>query len=269
MNRKDITFFGFGITIICLIGLILTGFFDEKIASLSAVALTLILWLIWITKVLLFLRRETICKKNLKTLEDETEIIRIFSDIREISSSKKNSHKTSANYVMWECGTILCWVYVNPLDKGIRDLQNNRYVFAHMTKAEPNSIYYNRFSMGCLGKNGEKRWEVTLTNDNAVQSKLTIPDKLETGWHNFVFSWSRSKSEMIFFIDRGKKGNDLKSNTNWPEELGSNLVIGTWATDNDGHYCNTKIAYPEIINKYLDCDSPEIIEHFKRKPKDR
>lgn len=201
--------------------------------------------------------------------EDEIDIFRPFSEVREINSSKRNSCKIDSSYVLWECGTIMCWVYVSPPSEGIRELKKHRYIFAHITgyQSTPQLLYYNRFSLGCLGKNEAKRWEVTLTNKNGKSSTLTIADKLETGWHHFMFSWNRKEKQMSFFIDLGEHGNVLKPVSNWPEKTGNNLTIGTWATDNDGHYCNTKIAYPKIINKSLDCNFFEVIENFNRKPK--
>ncbi len=192
-------------------------------------------------------------------------VIRPFK-IRTIKSSRSNSFKSDSNIVMWECGTIMCWVYVTPLGEGIRDLKNNRYIFGHITKADPNSTYYNRFSMGCLGKKGEKRWEVTLTNNDAKSSLLTIKDKLETGWHHFAISWNRKKKKVEFFIDKGDNGHDFKPISNWPEKIGENLVIGGWAKEHDFHYCNTSIAYPEIINKCLNCKSRKVMKSLKRKP---
>jgi len=195
---------------------------------------------------------------------NKNDIIYPFSGIREMDSSKNHSCKINSDCVRWECGTIMCWVYVDPIGEGIRDSQNNRYIFAHTT-TPGKSPYYNRFSLGCLGKD-EKSWEVILTDNKTVPCKLSIRDKLKTGWHHFTFSWNRTKSEMLFFIDKGLEGNDLKPITNWPEKFADNLVIGAWATEHDCHYCNTRIAYPVIIKKYLDCNSPEVIKHFNKKP---
>lgn len=266
---KDITYFISAITVIGFVGYILNGFFEGQLVSIFMISSFIVFWLIWITLNIISLRNRIDTSKDImKNLKAETEIIRPFPEVRDINSIKKNSYKTSSEFIMWEQGTVMCWVYVNPEGEGIRDRQNNHYILGHITKAESNSIYYNRFSIGCLGKSNPKRWEVTLTNNKAEQSTLPIQDKLVTGWHHFMCSWNRKKNEMNFLIDKGEKGNNFsQSMMYWPEKAGDKLVIGAWASDHEGHYCNTKIAFPEIINKYLSHDSPEVIDNYAKKTK--
>ena len=47
-------------------------------------------------------------------------------DISKIKSSLSNCFKIESDVVMWECGTIMCWVYVNPCGEGIRELNKHR-----------------------------------------------------------------------------------------------------------------------------------------------
>lgn len=188
---------------------------------------------------------------------------------QEINGETKNRITIAGDFLLWEKCTILIWVWVTPKGVDLRDAPSNRYILAHHTgfANREKETFKNQF---CFRYSLRKAWQVTFSNEGGEYPNrpLNIDDALETGWHQFLISWDKTKPSLRLLIDGGKNGSDLITSSlkSWPEKIGDNVIVGAWPSNWDGHYCNTKIYLLQIINDCLLATDKVVIDHYQRKP---
>jgi len=159
-------------------------------------------------------------------------------------------------------GSFSIWVYINPQNEGIRNLENNRYILAHDTNEGfkkqiigiKEKVYENVFA---LRHNVAKNWDIWLMNSKGESNNWpkSGSDILDMGWHNFLIRWDHGANKLHLLID-GKIHVDCDDYQHfWPSSFCKNIFIGRWQNDKATvHYINTKISRIIYTTEFLDDD---------------
>lgn len=204
----------------------------------------------------------------------ESKIGEIYSGFQQptlISAERNNRLKIKSSFLLGEEGTLMFWLFVPTKGEKLRDSKFNRYVFSHQTGAnfvEATKQWVNLF---CF-RYSSGYWQVVFSDNAAVTSPNTInlEDKLSTGWHHFLITWNKSKSELLFLIDGGKSSSKIISPiTNWPEKLNPEFTIGSWTMDKgwEDRYCETQIYRFKIHEQFLEANHAVVQAELTMLPK--
>lgn len=186
-----------------------------------------------------------------------------------VSSKQKNRVWIESDFLLWERGAIMLWVYVPDKGSGLRNAPSNRYLLAHHTgECDKEYTYFNQF---CFRYSLRNEWEVTYSNSKCIypSERAHISDGLQQGWHHFLISWDRSIPKLFFAIDGGKGGTDITaaSLASWPERIAEKVSVGSWVSGWSGHYCETRLFSLIILDNYLQATDPLVREHLKSRPR--
>jgi hypothetical protein len=181
-----------------------------------------------------------------------------------ISSTRRNELRIGSDFLLWDQCTLMLWVLVPPLGAGLRDAPHYRYLVAHHTGDAEDLQNYNAFA---LRYTPDHHWEVVFSNNKAqyAAEALRIDDRLEPGWHHFLITWDRLKPELLFLIDRGRRGGNRSEIflAYWPERLSENAVLGAWMPAYEESYCDTKLWHVWICDRYVRPTDPIAEGHFR------
>jgi len=248
------------------VGAIVAGFLGQRLSSLVMLGLFFMAWQIWLTIEVIALR-----KIGVSPAKQASATARrwYLDDSLFVSSEKLNPLKISADFLLWPKCTVMLWVWVPPKGKGLRDSPNNRYLFAHHTGKtdDDRDAYKNQFVL--RHSRSHNRWEFLTSNGSAEYgNSLNAKDGLEPGWHHFLIAWDRPRSKTIFLIDGASGGSDVSnvSFRHWPEE-GDKLFVGTWVSEWEGHFCETKLLQLRIFDDFLTGNDTPVQEQLLLKPR--
>jgi hypothetical protein len=246
--------------ILGFVGAIIAGFLGNQMASIVMLISVFLAWQLWITKEILSLRRIR--------SQEQAWLRRYFDEQVYISAEKRNRLGIDSDFLFWEKCTLVMWVFVPPKGQGLRDAPHNRYLLSHNTGEARTHVFLNQFA---LRYSLRKTWEFECSNNNAEYPKesVVITDGLEPGWHQFLLAWDRSKPKLLFLIDEARSGSKLSSTIfkTWPERRADEVFVGTWTSDWEGHYSETKIFQLWITDNFLESTDSAIKEHSKHKPR--
>lgn len=160
-----------------------------------------------------------------------------------------------------KAGTVSVWVFVDGPERGIRNLKNNRYLFAQASNGGRSRarggerIYTDVFAMSCspVGKSREERiWRFQVTNSEGQKVTLRIPDELASpAWHHFAVRWDHSAPVLEFLVDGAVVGRSEDYLAAWPVSQGD-LTFGTWPTKSSVHYIESRLWRVRVGAAWLD-----------------
>lgn len=185
--------------------------------------------------------------------------------IHEITSKRKVSVvPISSEFISSPQGTFSVWVYIQPFGNGIRELENNRYIFAHATNnGRPKDIngkrrYVNVIAF-CRGPRKwspprEPAWRLFLANAEGEKKSWFFNDSeaLKSGWHHFLFRWDHDRLSLELLLDSEiiiRADQDYRKF--WPNHHDNQAFIGSWPTFNRIHFIETRIARVQYSRTYM------------------
>jgi class 3 adenylate cyclase len=153
-------------------------------------------------------------------------------------------------------GTLSLWVCLEEVGQGIRQLNNNRYLFACVRRAKPR--YKNVFAL-CHGPmrfnpSAEPSWKLWLADEDGRERIWSCPDggRFSPGWHLFIVRWNHNEDVLEMLID-GKshiKATDYLQY--WPKGRADHAHIGYWPLSGAHHCANTSLARLQIVQSCVD-----------------
>lgn len=254
------------IAIIDFVGAILAGLLGQDTASLVMIGLLPLLWVTWVTREVVLLRKGVIALREEASVQREepkpvsrpTNERHLLEDPLWISSVRKNQQKINSDFLGWDQCTLMIWVLVPKRGNSLRNAPDNRYLLAHQTEGISD---FNRFALLYSSSN---RWEVQFSNNKAESNQLRIDDGLDQGWHHFLIAWDRTRPDLVFLID-GRVGGSDRSKSYlpcWPERLGDFITVGAWVSAYDTSYCETNLFGLWILDRFLEPTDPIVKEHL-------
>jgi hypothetical protein len=202
-----------------LIGAIIAGFYDSKVASIACTIGLGFTWVTWITVKVIFLENKIKQSPNLSNSVSLTQdnprcpaIAPIpyfpkFQFLLEkpllIDNSKKKV-KIPPTFLEWKKFTILFWVKITP---EFFDTKNNRYLFSYTTDPSMKQKcpqYPNAFFLGIVG--GTMNWRFILKGQDPQNETKIIFSTHEglKGWKFFSIRWETHSDVIKFDIDGGR-----------------------------------------------------------------
>ncbi len=191
-----------------------------------------------------------------------------YAEPTKVSASDPNSVVPMPSRILKKPrGGISVWVYLHPFERGIRDLENNRYILSHDTnsgqikKIEGEERYLNVFALSHGAELPESQipnpiWKLWITNSRGEPWLAKYPDSrdLTTGWHHFLVRWDHDKPLLQLLID-GKKVIDRDDYyKHWPTEYVDHLLIGAWTDKAREHYVETHLCRAQAIYDFPNDD---------------
>jgi len=190
-----------------------------------------------------------------------------------ISYASRNRLKINSGFINWEQCTIMIWVLVTPKGEKLRESPEDyaRYLLAHQTGSWNSTMtqWVNLFAL----RYAQGRWQVALSNNKAegLSPSISVEDGLASGWHHFLVTWSRAKSELSFWIDGDEHGSKVSQSfhSHWPEKLSDEVTVGAWTMDGEDYsnrYCETQLYRLLIVPQFLKPSDPLAKGHLRLRP---
>jgi len=191
-------------------------------------------------------------------VEDQNTYI-MHKDRHMITSRQiKSATRFSSSFLMSSQGTLATWIYLHQFGKGIRDLRNNRHIFAHDTNLG-HPPYKNVFSLSrgpetSYNPPKDPVWKLWLVNA-AGQARTWVKvdgTELSTGWHHFAVRWDHRQPVLEFLIDGNLEisANDFLDY--WPGEFDKEAFLGSWQSLDTMHFIETHVCRFIADSRYLD-----------------
>ena len=202
------------------------------VAALVMTSTVLLLWSPWLPKA--------------KSPESSAEITAL---------RKESAISISSDFLKSPQGSLSVWVALQPFGRGIRKLQNNRYIFAHDTNRgeakdfDGDKRYVNVVALS-RGPRGfapprDPLWRLWIANGEGKGRSWTFSDSeaIESGWHHFLLRWDHDKALLEFLLDgqvRATAGPDYGKF--WPTGYDTQAFVGSWSSLNAVHFIDTRVA---------------------------
>ena len=206
---------------------IVTGLLGAYIASVSALAILVLSWWIWVTVKLVKLEAR-ITPTLEKALHPQTggaghmgsiaavipyrPIYSFLQDRPEIIDAPKNKVQIPADFLEKDSFTLLFWAEIT---EEFLDSSTNRYLFAYTTDPNRQSgktlEYPNAFFLGILG--GTLKWRFVIKGPNPANGTTVMmsTSKALHGWKLFAVTWSSSRNKLSFTVDAGQVFKDERT----------------------------------------------------------
>lgn len=199
----------------------------------------------------------------------KTKQLSLFSQQPKMISPDITPFHLSSEFILWDEATIMFWIYVTPVGYGIRSVNHNqsRYILCHYTNIVDNKKHVNWFS---LRYSTEQQWQLNISGKDGNPWTLRIGDRLDSGWHHFMVSWSRKEDKISCYVDLGEKNAGAVVEKFpvqfWPTEASNPVIFGIWpnykkSTFRSDRCCNTKIYQMVVKNEYLKPSDQTIRTH--------
>ena len=195
----------------------------------------------------------SLAKRDLHQREQSPDFLTADSPQKISSEEESTPAPFSSDYLRGIEGTLGVWLYLHPFGQGIRELENNRYIFAHDTNGgdvlELNGKrrYVNVFSLS-RGPRSSYRppsrpvWRVWLANGTGKGKSWKLPDSntdLAPGWHHFAVRWNHRGPLLQLLIDGRSRLSTASYLDYWPDEFADTAFLGCWQSLARVHFIET------------------------------
>lgn len=192
--------------------------------------------------------------------EDGT-VVTVAGQPRVVSAADPASAMTVPTTVLHSPqGTVGVWCFVDDPGRGIRDLKNNRYLFAQagnggrQATIGPTRAYIDVFALSCSPVDKTRTslmWRFAISNSSGERETLKVDDSLSSpGWHHFTVRWDHSVPTLEFVLDARVVANSASYRRCWPTPLGA-LKFGSWVTGNAVHFIESQIWRVQIAPRWV------------------
>ncbi len=171
-----------------------------------------------------------------------------------VATDPGSAPHTSAAFLMGRQGGISLWVDVPAFGHGLRQLVNNRYLFAHAETSK--SPYRNVISLSrgprVYDPPTEPRWRVWLVNDDGAEFLGAYEDteEIRTGWHLFVLRWNHDLPSLQLLIDGVIRIDSNDYAHAWPSKVAETALFGSWPRRSQLHYLNGQLARAATLRSW-------------------
>jgi len=181
-----------------------------------------------------------------------------ISDERLISSYEKGSALViDSAPLRSRSGTIVFWVLLNEDGVGIRNLSNNRYLFACVQ--DHKHPYHGVIGLiigPTIFKPPQNRvWKLWIKGRSDVEKVWPCPDStsLGQGWSRVAVRWDIDRlNRMEVLVNEKVIITADELNRYWPQQIGPHLYFGTWPSRDSCHYIETSFAGLSFSPKWED-----------------
>jgi hypothetical protein len=171
---------------------------------------------------------------------------------RLVSASEPQSFTAAGSRIFSEQhGTIATWIYLDDPGRGIRELINNRYVFA--TAVHANDPYRSVIAVARGPKTyappKDPSWKLWLCDDHGVGREWTHPDAGEfgAGWHLITLRWDHTRPKLELLINNRRVIEISDYLALWPRSLSDRVLVGAWPNGIAIHYINTSVWRTQLL----------------------
>lgn len=178
----------------------------------------------------------------------------------------------SSNEIQNTCGTISVWIYIHKVGEGIRQLENNRYIFASAT--DVNGPYKNVFAL-CHGPQKkynpptDPSWKIWLVNEKGEGKAWSYPDggEFTPGWHLMIVRWDYAAQLIEFIVNKKVIISETGYIKYWPKKYQDRVFIGCWPNKAKIHFVNTYLARFTALPYWV--DDKWINKEFENRPDEK
>ncbi len=266
-----------------LVDVVTADTFLEKVKMLFQAKIIIPFWLATLIIALLlvafmpiiikFIRRKNDKNSQTKTLNKGSEVIKIeFQSPESFKPTKADrsfNQTLDSKFLDKENGIFSIWAYVSDVHNEYS--KRNMYIISYATKKgvpqkTPGYATYPNAWAICRMRPNESNskgvWRFWCNNVRTEQTKIECADIISGGWHLFSVAWSKKSNYIKFVIDNKEIGQ--REFVNWPSDFSEIVRVGTWPTQSDVHYFESKIGPHRFVQNEFDV---KIIEgYLKMKP---
>lgn len=205
-----------------------------------------------------------------ETKEPERESLLLARPRLMVHTAPDSLEDVGVRLVRSSCGTISVWVYVHQRGSGIRELENNRYLFACATDFV--GPYRNVFAFAHgptqYSPPAKAAWKLWLANSKGDGKTWTYPDggEFDVGWHLVLVRWDHSGPLIEMLIDGITVVSDTGYLGFWPDEYPERAYAGCWPNKSRIHWANTFLSRLRMMPYFA--EARWISNELRAKPQD-
>ncbi len=165
-------------------------------------------------------------------------------------------------------GTISVWVYLDQQGRGIRELDNNRYLFSSATDLKMPYKNVFAFALGPTKFHADLAWTLSIANGKGVNKSWSYPDggEFDVGWHLILACWDHSAPLLKMIIDHKTVISETGYLNWWPQKYPDRAYIGCWPNRADCHWANTYLSRLRMVPRFV--EESWITDELSKKPDD-